>query len=118
MKNNGRSIKNCTWYHSGYNSFICLLIIYLINILYLSENFMFCRFYLNDLLAMPMLLIYTNSLYKLFDKKMQKYIPIVLLVICCIVWEILTPIIKITSVGDYNDIIMYIIGTIAWLVDN
>ena len=89
--------------------------------LYLLNQFIFkqigpsfFRFYFNDLLAMPLLLAYSNSLYAIFGKtKYALATPIRILALtlfAALVWEAAAPIFIERSIGDLLDVGAYLVG--------
>lgn len=74
-----------------------------------TENIFF-KGYLNDLLAPILLLAFSNFLLSFYDKEIKgKYIYIII-AICGIYWEFITPLYKKGSVCDILDIVMYMCG--------
>lgn len=74
-----------------------------------TENTFF-KGYLNDLLAPILLLAFSNFLLSFYNKELKgKYIYI-MIVICSMYWEFITPLYKKDSVCDILDIVMYMCG--------
>ena len=96
--------------------FLCTLI-YLINDI-IPMQVGFRSNYLNDLLAMPLLLSYSNCLCILNKKYLKILHIIILFFVCSILWEFITPMILAKSVKDYLDILQYAIGTIIYISIN
>ena len=95
--------------------FIICVIIFGINKI-IPMNNVFRSNYLNDLLAMPLLLSYSNCIYILNKKTFKITSIITLFIVCSIMWEFITPIFLSKSTKDYLDILQYFIGTIIYIL--
>lgn len=89
---------------------------YAFNNFYLKENSLgicrvFCQGYLNDFCAGIFILGFTNLLLSEYDVELKSLGQIVSFsTSCAFVWEFFAPAIKATSVTDWLDILMYILG--------
>lgn len=107
-------VANCRRYYHSCLGFIILLVIFTINVLFLKDNFDICRSYLNDLLAMPLLLCYSSVLFEYKQRQMPKYFSWFMFIICSIIWEGIMPALYSWSIADIFDVLSYFIGTIIW----
>lgn len=91
--------------------FIIVFMIYLINqnLLKKTENIFFMG-YFNDLLAPILLLAFSNFLLSFYGKELKGKNIYIVIIICSIYWEFITPLYKKNSVCDVLDIIMYMCG--------
>jgi hypothetical protein len=96
--------------------FSILLVIWLLNTKFLSPTYPWCHNYLNDLLAMPLLLTYAKGLYVFKNRPFPRTLPIILLVLCSIIWEGIFPLFYSRSTADWMDIVMYTLGTLLFLL--
>lgn len=76
---------------------------------------MFLRCYANDLVGTIGFIAYCDFIFTLGNKHMRLQHIILLLVVCCIMWEIITPI-YINSTADTADCIAYCIGALVYLL--
>ena len=108
--------RNC-WrnHHSSYFviNLLILMSLYALNELYLKSLHPIFRNHFNDLLAMPLLLSYSSILIK---KKLIYPFIISMTIICSFVWEFVTPIFKNNSTGDWLDVVVYVVGSLLWVV--
>lgn len=75
----------------------------------------FSTCYLNDLLAMPLLLSYSQILCIRNGKKIKVLYMILLFIVCSVIWEGVMPAIWIRSVQDYMDVVQYFLGTVVYI---
>jgi|SRR5690554_559793 len=85
---------------------------YLLNQTVLKEytGHPFVHWYLNDILAPPILLAYANILFSLspFSYRLVDLVPILLFVLAVgLFWEFITPVYYPVRVGDWLDILAY-----------
>lgn len=66
--------------------------------------------YFNDLLAPILLLSFSNLLLSFYGKDLQGKNVYLVIAICSIYWEFITPLYKTDSVCDILDIVMYMCG--------
>lgn len=74
-----------------------------------TQNIFF-QGYFNDLLAPILLLAFSNFLLSFYEKEWKGKNIYIVIVICGIYWEFITPLYKKDSVCDVLDMIMYIGG--------
>lgn len=91
--------------------FIIIFMMYVINqkLLKKTQNIFF-QGYFNDLLAPILLLAFSNFLLSFYEKEWKGKNIYIVIVICGIYWEFITPLYKKDSVCDVLDMIMYIGG--------
>ena len=102
-------------YYSSYNfiSLLMLTALYAINELFLKSNVLFFKNHFNDLLAMPLLLNYSEILIK---KQLSKKFILLLTLSSGIVWEWLVLLWKPNTTPDIIDVIMYFVGSFLWII--
>lgn len=99
-----------------YNLLILIvsLLLYLINIYFLTSYGDFFKFYFNDLFAVIILFSFLNIIYPV---KMDNFwIILVITLIAAFVWEYLALFIKPGSVFDYFDILAYFVSMVIYLI--
>ncbi|MBQ6813860.1 MAG: hypothetical protein IJP12_04390 [Methanobrevibacter sp.] len=99
-----------------YNLLILIvsLLLYLINIYFLTSYGDFFKFYFNDLFAVIILFSFLNVIYPV---KMDNFwIILVITLIASFVWEYLALFIKPGSVFDYFDILAYFVSMVIYLI--
>lgn len=75
----------------------------------------FFKCYLNDLMAPIFVLAMSSVILRWAGYEMGKFWIILLIgVFAALVWEFVIPLIKTSSVTDPNDLICYLVGTIAY----
>ncbi|MDD4564227.1 MAG: hypothetical protein PHE79_01880 [Eubacteriales bacterium] len=79
----------------------------------------FFKNYFNDMLASIVLLSYSNFLLLLINKELRKlrYIYLIIL-ICGVIWEIITPIFRRNSICDLYDFLAYFVGATIYCFIN
>ncbi len=116
---------NCRRYNiSGFNPlfllnlklFILLVGFYLLNQVVPATQGSFRRMYFNDLLAMPLILSWSQMLLCSKDIKLKIWHMISLFVVCSIAWEVITPMLLSYSIPDILDVFAYVIGTLLYII--
>ena len=110
---NRRRNYNCNF---SLNVLLVCVLVYALNELYLKDIYTLCRCHLNDLIAMSLLLSYSNILFIMNNRKMGNKFIIALTFICCIIWEYGAKLVKLNSTIDYLDMCCYIIGAIVYII--
>lgn len=96
---------------------VVVLMMYTANTFYWKPNCdsAFVHGYLNDLLAMPLIVAYTNVLIRWVGRCSAPLVtPLAiggLTAFCVVVWEGLTPLLLPTSTADLIDVIAYCLGS-------
>jgi hypothetical protein len=85
------------------------------NVLKLTE-IRFFKCYFNDLLAPIILFSFSNFLLSFYEKEIYGKNIYIIITICGIFWEVITPMYKKESVCDIFDFIMYILGASIYLI--
>ena len=93
-------------------SLLILVLLYTLNELYLKSLHPIFKNHFNDLLAMPLLLSYGSLVHK---KSLSTLTVVLLTIICSFVWEFVAPMYKSDSMGDWLDVVSYIVGSLVWI---
>ena len=109
MANSFRYIDICDYIIS----LLILVLLYALNELYLKSLHPIFKNHFNDLLAMPLLLSYGSLVHK---KSLSTLTVVLLTVICSFVWEFVTPMYKSDSMGDWLDVVSYLLGSLLWII--
>lgn len=73
------------------------------------DSFLSC--YFNDLIGSIGFAAFSDFLLRLCGKELNKYRQILILMLfCSVVWEIITPIFRSSTVGDIFDMVAYVLG--------
>lgn len=93
---------------------LCIvLILYLSNILFLTQLNSFFKFYFNDLLAIVLLFSVLNTIFIYKIKNM--WLILLITILASFVWEYCALFLKPGSVFDYGDIFCYFVSMIIYL---
>ena len=92
---------------------LILVSLYTLNELYLKSLHPIFKNHFNDFLAMPLLLSYGSLVHK---KSLSTLTVVLLTVICSFVWEFVAPMYKSDSMGDWLDVVSYIVGSFVWVI--
>ncbi|MTI95725.1 MAG: hypothetical protein FH749_09625 [Firmicutes bacterium] len=100
---------------------VVVFMVYLFNQLVLKQLtwHFFVHWYINDILAAPLLLGYSNILLALSPYKLRiaGLGPVLLfMLVVGLFWEVVTPLYKPTSVGDPWDLVAYLTGGGIYLI--
>ncbi len=102
---------------------ILFLIIYILNktcITNLVEGtaWIFCKYYLDDLICLLIVLPYIEILLIIINQEINSFLGIFIVsIICAIIWELIIPSVKPDSISDPIDFLCYIIGGIIyWII--
>ena len=109
MANSFRYIDICDYIIS----LLILVLLYTLNELYLKSLHPIFKNHFNDFLAMPLLLSYGSLVHK---KSLSTLTVVLLTVICSFVWEFVAPMYKSDSMGDWLDVVSYIVGSLVWII--
>ena len=98
-------------------------------VIYISNRFLnvfdlivpweFAHYHLGDLCGGVLFPAYVNMLSRVF---IHKYLingwvsSLIMSIVCCLCWEVLTPIITQNSTADPIDAIMYILGGVIYMI--
>ena len=116
---------NSRWYNiSGSNPlfllnlklFIMLVGFYLLNQVVPTSTTGFRQYYFNDLLAMPLLLAYSQMLLYSKNIKLNVWHMLGLFIGCSMVWELVTPCFLNYSIPDILDVFAYSVGTLLYII--
>lgn len=109
----GRRIQNSSRGYIGYtniNVLLVCIVLFAINTLILKSHIPWFNNYFNDLLAIPLLLAFSNLLFMVNHKSMRMYHSLIILIISSWVWEYGYFIVFGKGTVDVIDILMYCIG--------
>lgn len=72
---------------------------------------LFMRWYFNDIVGAIAFCAYCDLMSIIFLKKTMRYLNMILLIIVAgLFWEYITPMFRIDTTGDYNDLFAYALG--------
>ena len=91
---------------------LILVSLYTLNELYLKSLHPIFKNHFNDFLAMPLLLSYGSLVHK---KNLSTLTVVLLTVFCSFVWEFVAPMYKSDSMGDWLDVVSYLLGSLVWI---
>ena len=94
-------------------SLLILVLLYTLNELYFKSLHPIFKNHFNDFLAMPLLLSYGSLVHK---KSLSTLTVVLLTIICSFVWEFVAPMYKSDSMGDWLDVVSYIVGSLVWII--
>ena len=109
MANSFRYIDICDYIIS----LLILVLLYTLNELYLKSLHPIFKNHFNDFLAMPLLLSYGSLVHK---KSLSTLTVVLLTVFCSFVWEFVAPMYKSDSMGDWLDVVSYLVGSFVWVI--
>ena len=92
---------------------LILVSLYTLNELYLKSIHPIFKNHFNDFLAMPLLLSYGSLVHK---KSLSILTVVLLTIICSFTWEFVAPMYKSDSMGDWLDVVSYIVGSLVWVI--
>ena len=94
-------------------SLLILLLLYVLNELCLKSLHPIFKNHFNDFLAMPLLLSYGSLVHK---KSLSTLTVALLTIVCSFVWEFVAPMYKSDSMGDWLDVVSYMVGSLVWII--